>query len=70
MGCDFGDINGMDFLIFYVSNIATKFGLTESHFLWQSTGHIEEMKNGVAPYSRIAKSLGFRAAASAGLAVG
>ena len=38
MGCDFGDVNGDGLLDIYVSNIATKFGLTESHFLWQSTG--------------------------------
>ncbi len=29
-----------DCLDIYVSNIATKFGLTESHFLWQSTGQL------------------------------
>src|ERR1044071_6384734 len=50
MGCDFGDVNGDGFLDIYVSNIATKFGLTESHFLWQSTGHVEQMKQGIAPY--------------------
>jgi len=38
MGVDFGDMNGDGLLDIYVSNIATKFGLTESHFLWESTG--------------------------------
>jgi hypothetical protein len=58
MGCDFGDLNGDGILDIYVSNIATKFGLTESHFLWQSTGHVEEMKRGVAPYFQNSEKLG------------
>jgi hypothetical protein len=58
MGCDFGDVNGDGLLDIYVSNIATKFGLTESHFLWQSTGRLEEMKNGVAPYFQNSEKLG------------
>lgn len=58
MGCDFGDINGDGLLDIYVSNIATKFGLTESHFLWQSTGKIEEMKQGIAPYIQNSEKLG------------
>jgi hypothetical protein len=58
MGCDFGDVNGDGLLDIYVSNIATKFGLTESHFLWQSTGRVEEMKRGVAPYFQNSEKLG------------
>ncbi len=58
MGCDFGDVNGDGLLDIYVSNIATKFGLTESHFLWQSTGHLEEMKEGIAPYVQNSEKLG------------
>ncbi|MEY2409116.1 MAG: enediyne biosynthesis protein [Verrucomicrobiota bacterium] len=58
MGCDFGDINGDGLLDIYVSNIATKFGLTESHFLWQSTGDIAAMKKGIAPYVHAAEKLG------------
>ena len=58
MGCDFGDINGDGLFDIYVSNIATQFGLTESHFLWQSTGQIEQMKNGAAPYFQNSEKLG------------
>ncbi len=58
MGCDFGDINGDGLPDIYVSNIATKFGLTESHFLWKSTGDIAAMKRGVAPYVHAAENLG------------
>ncbi len=58
MGCDFGDLNGDGILDIYVSNIATKFGLTESHFLWQSTGVTEDMKHGVAPYVQNSEKLG------------
>jgi hypothetical protein len=58
MGCDFGDLNGDGIPDIYVSNIATKFGLTESHFLWQSTGDLGAMKEGVAPYIHAAEKLG------------
>jgi hypothetical protein len=58
MGCDFGDINGDGILDIYVSNIATRFGLTESHFLWQSTGRVEDMKQGLAPYVQASEKLG------------
>jgi hypothetical protein len=58
MGVDFGDINGDGFLDIYVSNIATRFGLTESHFLWLSTGDISQMKQGIAPYVNASEKLG------------
>jgi hypothetical protein len=58
MGVDFGDVNGDGYLDIYVSNIATKFGLTESHFLWMSTGAIRDMKEGVAPYVNASEKLG------------
>lgn len=58
MGVDFGDLNGDGLLDIYVSNIATRFGLTESHFLWMSTGAVEEMKEGIAPYVNASEALG------------
>jgi enediyne biosynthesis protein E4 len=58
MGVDFGDLNGDGILDIYVSNIATKFGLTESHFLWLSTGEVGKMKEGVAPYVHGSEKLG------------
>ena len=58
MGCDFGDINGDGVLDIFVSNIATKFGLTESHFLWQSTGKSAEMQAGIAPFFQNSEKLG------------
>lgn len=58
MGCDFGDINGNGILDIYVSNIAERFGLCESHFLWQSTGKLDDMKHGIAPYVQASEKLG------------
>jgi hypothetical protein len=62
MGCDFGDLNGDGVPDIYVSNIATEFGLQESHFLWRSTGDArharEEMARGIAPYVQASEELG------------
>jgi hypothetical protein len=58
MGVDFGDVNGDGLLDIYVSNIATKFGLTESHFLWLNTGELGKMKEGIAPFIHGSEKLG------------
>ncbi len=58
MGVDFGDLNGDGLLDIYVSNIATRFGLTESHFVWMSTGDLAQMKQGIAPYVNASEELG------------
>jgi hypothetical protein len=58
MGVDFADVNGDGLPDIYVSNIATKFGLTESHFLWQSTAALGEIKDGLAPYVNASEELG------------
>lgn len=50
MGVDFGDVNGDGRLDIYISNIASDYSLHESHFLFESTGAVELMKEGVAPY--------------------
>ncbi|MBI1842737.1 MAG: CRTAC1 family protein [Verrucomicrobia bacterium] len=58
MGVDFGDLNGDGLLDIYVSNIATKYALTESHFVWLSTGKTAQMKDGIAPYLHGSEKLG------------
>lgn len=58
MGVDFGDINGDGLLDIYVSNLATQWGLTESHFLWLNTGQAERMKDGIAPFRQASEELG------------
>jgi hypothetical protein len=58
MGVDFGDLNGDGWPDIYVSNITQEYGLEESHFAFISTGHVELMKQGVAPYVDRSESLG------------
>ncbi len=58
MGVDFADINGDGWLDIYVSNIAAEYALEESHFLFVSTGEIEHMQEGVAPYVDLSEPLG------------
>lgn len=50
MGVDFGDVNADGLLDIYVSNISAEYSLFESHFLFESTGEVARMKDGVAPY--------------------
>lgn len=58
MGVDFGDLNEDGRPDIFVSNIAKEYGLEESHFVFVSTGRIESMKNGVAPYVDRSEPLG------------
>ena len=58
MGVDFGDLNGDGLPDIYVSNITQEYGLEESHFVFLSTGRVELMKKGVAPYIDRSESLG------------
>ncbi len=58
MGVDFADLNGDGLPDIYVSNIAAEYALEESHFVWLSTGQIERMKDGIAPYVDGSEALG------------
>ncbi len=58
MGVDFGDLNGSGLLDIVVSNIATQWGLQESHFVWLNTGKLARMRDGVAPYVQASERLG------------
>jgi enediyne biosynthesis protein E4 len=58
MGVDFGDINRDGLLDIYVSNIAAEYALEESHFMFVSSGDLEKMDKGVAPYVDRSEQLG------------
>ena len=58
MGIDFADVNGDGLLDMYVSNIASRFALQEVHFVWVSTGDVDAVSRGVAPYEDQAGELG------------
>jgi hypothetical protein len=58
MGVDFGDLNGDGWPDLFVSNIAAPYALEESHFAWISTGKVEQMSRGVAPYVDRGEELG------------
>lgn len=58
MGIDFGDVNGDGWLDMYTSNLTSPYALFESHFLWMSTGQVELMKQGIAPYYDAGEELG------------
>jgi len=58
MGVDFADVNQDGWLDIFVSNIAAEYALEESHFLFTSTGKIEQMKKGIAPYVDLSEPFG------------
>ncbi len=58
MGVSFADINGDGLLDIYVSNIAAKYALEESHFMFINTGGFDKMKNGVAPFRNESEKMG------------
>lgn len=58
MGVDIGDINGDGLFDIYVSNLTSKWALTESHFLWLNNGQTEQMKQGIAPFRQASEELG------------
>ena len=58
MGVDFGDLNGDGWPDIFVSNITQEYGLEESNFVFLSTGRVELMKEGVAPYVDRGESMG------------
>ncbi len=58
MGVDFGDLNGDGLLDIYVSNIAAEYALEESHFAYISTGKLDHMRAGIAPYVDRSEPLG------------
>jgi hypothetical protein len=58
MSVDFADINNDGIFDWFVSNIASPFAMQEGHFLWVSTGHMDQMKKGKAPWVDKADDLG------------
>lgn len=58
MGVDFGDLNDDGLPDIFVSNITQEYGLEESNFMFLSTGNVELMKKGVAPYVDRSEPLG------------
>lgn len=58
MGCEFVDLNGDQIQDILVSNIASERALEESHFAFISSGQVEPMKYGIAPYVDCSEALG------------
>jgi enediyne biosynthesis protein E4 len=58
MGVDFGDVNGDGLPDILVSNISAPYALEESNLLFVSTGKLDLMKKGVAPYVDRSEPLG------------
>jgi hypothetical protein len=58
MSIDFGDVNNDGIFDMFVSNIASPFALQESHFLWVSTGQMDQMAKGRAPWVNRSDDMG------------
>ena len=58
MGVDFGDLNGDGIQDIYVSNITEPGGLQESQMMFVSTGAMNHLETGIAPYINRSESLG------------
>lgn len=58
MGAELADVNGDGLMDIYVSNISSTWSLQEGHFLWLSTGRVQDMRRGIAPYVQGAERLG------------
>jgi len=58
MSADFGDINNDGIFDMFISNISSPYGMSESHFLWTSTGKMDQMAKGVAPWVDRGDALG------------
>lgn len=58
MGVDCGDLNGDGLPDLVVSNITSEYSFEESNFVFLSTGQLNLMQDGVAPYVESCESLG------------
>lgn len=58
MGVDFADLNDDGIPDIYVSNITEPKGLHESQMVFVSTGDVDEMQKGIAPYVNRSEALG------------
>lgn len=58
MGVDFGDLNDDGIQDIYVSNITEPAGLQESQMMFVSTGSMNDLETGIAPYVNKSESLG------------
>lgn len=58
MGVDFGDVNGDGWPDLFVSNIGAPYETEENNFLWTSTGQVDLMRKGIAPYEDRSDTLG------------
>lgn len=57
MGVDFGDLNDDGIPDIYVSNITEPAGLQESQMMFVSTGAVNRLESGIAPYLNKSESL-------------